>query len=197
MAFRRDRIFALAGLCVGACFVLAAVLSIVFSQGSATASYGNDANAVKAMPPAKLGPSGLPVPRFVSLKRKKVNVRKGPSTDHRVKWVYTSKGYPVEVIAESDNWRRVRDAQGDEGWVFHSLLSGSRTAIISPWGEATQIPMLSEPHAGSPVVASLSSGVMGLVDNCNGEWCMVAVTGYSGWVEQGRLWGVYPGERFQ
>ena len=197
MAFRRDRIFALAGLCVGACFVLAAVLSIVFSQGSATASYGNDANAVKAMPPAKLGPSGLPVPRFVSLKRKKVNVRKGPSTDHRVKWVYTSKGYPVEVIAESDNWRRVRDAQGDEGWVFHSLLSGSRTAIISPWGEATQIPMLSEPHAGSPVVASLSSGVMGLVDNCNGSWCMVAVTGYSGWVEQGRLWGVYPGERFQ
>ncbi|MGI9481288.1 MAG: SH3 domain-containing protein [Hyphomicrobiales bacterium] len=197
MAFRRDRIFALAGLCVGACFVLAAVLSIVFSQGSATASYGNDANAVKAMPPAKLGPSGLPVPRFVSLKRKKVNVRKGPSTDHRVKWVYTSKGYPVEIIAESDNWRRVRDAQGDEGWVFHSLLSGSRTAIISPWGEATQIPMLSEPHAGSPVVASLSSGVMGLVDNCNGEWCMVAVTGYSGWVEQGRLWGIYPGERFQ
>ena len=197
MAFRRDRIFALAGLCVGACFVLAAILSIVFSQGSATASYGNDANAVKAMPPAKLGPSGLPVPRFVSLKRKKVNVRKGPSTDHRVKWVYTSKGYPVEIIAESDNWRRVRDAQGDEGWVFHSLLSGSRTAIISPWGEATQIPMLSEPHAGSPVVASLSSGVMGLVDNCNGNWCMVAVTGYSGWVEQGRLWGVYPGERFQ
>ena len=133
MAFRRDRIFALAGLCVGACFVLAAVLSIVFSQGSATASYGNDANAVKAMPPAKLGPSGLPVPRFVSLKRKKVNVRKGPSTDHRVKWVYTSKGYPVEIIAESDNWRRVRDAEGTTGWVLHSLLSAKRTAVVAPW----------------------------------------------------------------
>ena len=126
-----------------------------------------------------------------------MNVRKGPSTDHRVKWVYTSKGYPVEIIAESDNWRRVRDAQGDEGWVFHSLLSGSRTAIVSPWGEATQIPLLSEPHAGSPVIASLSSGVKGIIDNCNGEWCMIAVTGYSGWVEQERLWGVYPGELFQ
>jgi len=182
-----------------AAILLIAVTASSFSlmKNSATAGNGFSAGNALQRAPNKLGPSGLPVPRFVSLKRDKVNVRRGPSQDHRIAWIFTSKGYPVEIIAESDNWRRVRDAQGDEGWVFHSLLSGSRTAIISPWGEATQIPMLSEPHAGSPVVASLSSGVMGLVDNCNGEWCMVAVTGYSGWVEQGRLWGVYPGERFQ
>ena len=70
--------------------------------------------------------SGLPVPRYVSLKADKVNVRGGPSRDHDVSWVFTRAGMPVEITAESENWRRIRDADGTEGWVYHSLLSGSR-----------------------------------------------------------------------
>ena len=193
MSFGRQRIMTIAGLCIGSALVGVAMFSFGFSPESATASLDNAPPKVMAIP-AKLGPSGLPVPRFVSLKRDKVNVRKGPSTEHRVKWIYTSKGYPVEIIAESDNWRRIRDAKGDEGWVFHSLLSGSRTSLVAPWGNATQVPLLSEPHSGAPAVASLSSGVMGLIDQCTGEWCMIGVPGYSGWVKQDRLWGVYPGE---
>src|SRR3954467_10988840 len=75
--------------------------------------------------------SGLPVPRFVSLKSDKVNVRAGPTKDHDVAWVYTRSGLPVEITAEFENWRRVRDSEGAEGWVYHSLLSGRRTAVIT------------------------------------------------------------------
>jgi len=81
------------------------------------------------------GKSALPLPRFVSLKSDKVNVRKGPSTDQAIVWVFSRAGLPVEVIAESDNWRRVRDSEGADGWVFHSLLSARRTALVTPWSK--------------------------------------------------------------
>ena len=81
------------------------------------------------------GASGLGLPRFVSLKSDKVNVRKGPSTDQAIVWVFNRAGLPVEVIAESENWRRVRDSEGADGWVLHSLLSGRRTVLIAPWSK--------------------------------------------------------------
>ena len=70
--------------------------------------------------------SGLPIPRYVSLKSDHVNVRAGPTKDNDVAWVYTRSGLPVEITAEFENWRRVRDSEGSEGWVYHSLLSGKR-----------------------------------------------------------------------
>src|SRR6478609_6342820 len=75
--------------------------------------------------------SGLPVPRYVSLKSDHVNVRAGPPKDNDVAWVYTRSGLPVEIPAEFENWRRVRDSEGAEGWVYHSLLSGLRTAVVT------------------------------------------------------------------
>ena len=71
------------------------------------------------------------MPRFVSLKSDKVNVRGGPTKDHDVTWIYTRAGLPVEITAEFDNWRRIRDWEGSEGWVYHSLLSGRRTAMVT------------------------------------------------------------------
>ena len=80
---------------------------------------------------AAVASSGLPVPRYVSLKSDHVNVRAGPTKDNEVAWVYTRSGLPVEITAEFENWRRVRDSEGAEGWVYHSLLSGRRTAVIT------------------------------------------------------------------
>ena len=75
--------------------------------------------------------SGLPVPRYVSLKSDHVNVRAGPTKDNDVAWIYTRSGLTVEITAEFENWRRVRDSEGSEGWVYHSLLSGRRTAVVT------------------------------------------------------------------
>ncbi len=81
--------------------------------------------------------TGLPLPRYVSLKSDKVNLREGPSKDHRTTWVFERAGLPVEITAESDNWRRIRDSEGTEGWVLQSLLSGRRTALVAPWKKET------------------------------------------------------------
>src|SRR5437016_14458578 len=89
------------------------------------------AGPASADPLAPGAATGLPVPRFVSLKSDRVNVRGGPTKDHEVTWVYTKAALPVEVTAEFENWRRIRDWEGAEGWVYHSLLAGRRTAIVT------------------------------------------------------------------
>lgn len=144
------------------------------------------------------GASGLPVPRFVSLKSDRVNVRKGPSTEHPVAWVFNRAGLPVEVIAEFDNWRQVRDSEGTEGWVFHSLLSGRRTALVMPWARDGQtVPLHENRSDGSDTVARLEPGVLGSVLGCDGKWCRFSVDAVSGWIAQETLWGVYKNEKVE
>jgi len=137
----------------------------------------------------------LPIPRFVSLKSDRVNVRKGPSTDQAIVWVFSRAGLPVEVIAESDNWRRVRDSEGADGWVFHSLLSGRRTVLVSPWTKIPEnVPLYSRKSTSAKTVAELAPTVLGNVLSCDGEWCELSIDDYSGFVQQDKLWGVYRDE---
>jgi len=150
---------------------------------------------------AAKGPSGLPLPRFVSLKAKRVNLRVGPGQNYAVAWLYTKAGVPMEVIQEYDNWRRVRDAEGTEGWVYQSLLSGERTAVTAPWkmDEAKDefIDMHREARSNADVVARLEPGVVVVVKACNGDWCEAQADGADGWVQQNEIWGAYPGEAFK
>jgi SH3-like domain-containing protein len=146
-----------------------------------------------------VGPSGLPLPRFVSLKAARVNLRIGPGRNYSVDWLYLTRGLPMEIIQEYDNWRRVRDAEGTEGWIEQSLLSGRRTAIAAPWqrNKNALIPLLAKADRNARAVASLEPGVVGTVESCTGEWCRISVDGHSGWLQQSQLWGVYPGERVE
>jgi SH3-like domain-containing protein len=141
--------------------------------------------------------SGLPVPRFVSIKPDRVNVRGGPTRDHDVTWTYTRAGLPVEITAESENWRRIRDWEGAEGWVYHSMLSGRRTAVVKAKQKDALVPLQAKPDAESEVLANLQSGVLGNVKSCTGKWCRIVGHGFDGWVVQERLWGVYPNEKVE
>jgi SH3-like domain-containing protein len=140
------------------------------------------------------GKSGHQVPRFVSLKAGRVNVRVGPGEDYKIAWVFTRTGLPIEVIQEYDTWRRIRDSDGSVGWVFNSLLSGKRTAVVTPWNEGGPQPIHADATTGATVTAYLEPGVLGIVDRCRGGWCRISGKGFGGWIEQDRLWGVYPNE---
>jgi SH3-like domain-containing protein len=139
--------------------------------------------------------SGLPVPRFVSLKADKVNLRAGPTREHDVTWVFTRIGLPVEITAESENWRRIRDSEGTEGWVYHSLLSSRRTALVAPWSKNKESsPLYESASSGARVAAQLQAGVLASVKSCDKKWCRIFGDGFDGYIEQERLWGVYPNE---
>jgi len=139
--------------------------------------------------------SGLPLPRFVSLKADKVNLRAGPTREHDVTWVFTRIGLPVEITAESENWRRIRDSEGTEGWVYHSLLSSRRTALVAPWSKNKEsFPLYESNSASARVSAQMQAGVLASVKNCDKKWCRIFGDGFDGYIEQERLWGVYPNE---
>jgi SH3-like domain-containing protein len=142
-------------------------------------------------------PSGQPLPRFVSLKSPRVNMRKGPGEDYAVSWIYTRPGLPVEVVQEFDNWRRIRDSDGTEGWVFQGLLTGKRTAVVAPWEKGDPLPIRSSPDDKSRITAFLQPGVLASVSRCESGWCRLTDPRFVGWIEQDRLWGVYPDETIE
>lgn len=138
--------------------------------------------------------SKLPIPRYVSLKSDRVNLREGPSKEHPTLWIYQRAGLPVEITAEFETWRKIRDSEGTEGWVLHSLLSGRRTALVAPWKKEPQL-LLAADHA-TPV-AKLAPGVIGTLRGCDGKWCRLAGKEFDGYIQQENLWGVYPGEKVE
>ena len=181
-----------------AAIVIAGTYFFMDSRADAT-SVKTDAMAASdnvANLPQTRGPSGLMLPRFVSLKSNKVRVRRGPSSEHQVAWVYTAKGLPVEIVAEFEHWRRIRDADGEEGWVRQSLLSGWRTAMVAPWSKEKTYKLLEDPNGKGDAVAIVRGGVIGRILRCDGNWCRLRVGDYEGWIQQAVLWGVYPGEHY-
>lgn len=134
--------------------------------------------------------TNLPLPRFVSLKAAEGNMRRGPSLTHKIDWVLTRRGMPLEVIAEFGHWRRVRDKDGASGWIHYSLLSGTRSVIV----ETDLVGLRARPETDAMVKAYLEAGVVGWLGECEPEWCRVTADGYKGWVEKTALWGVAPDE---
>ena len=165
--------------------LILALSGLVFSQQAHAAGGEEPTGSV----------SGLPLPRYVSLKSERVNVRTGPTKDHEVAWVFTKQGLPVEITAEFETWRRIRDSEGAEGWVYHSMLSGRRTAVVTAREKDQLIGVLRRPGTDAELTAQLQPGVLASVRRCDGQWCRVSGRQFDGWVPQERLWGVYPYEK--
>lgn len=180
-------------------YILASSGSINTAENQSVVAAANAGTQKKSgksdQPKRESGPSGLQVPRFVSLKRSKVNVRRGPSSEHKLAWVFHLKGLPVEIVAEFENWRRVRDSDGQEGWIYHSLLAGKRTVTIAPWRKGAAVPLLHSPEQSGGIIANVNAGAVGNVEQCTGNWCQVKLGGFTGWITQSMLWGVYPDEK--
>ena len=136
--------------------------------------------------------TGLPLPRFVSLRADKVHFRTGPGLQYPIEWVYQKQSMPVEIIAEFETWRKVRDWQNTEGWVHQSTLSKKRMLIIV--GSIQEI--LKYNKLGSPIVAEAEPGVIGKLLSCkaNQSWCEVEINRYEGWLQRNQFWGVNPKE---
>lgn len=133
----------------------------------------------------------LPIPRFVSLQGEPVNLRTGPGLRYPLEWVYNRRRLPVEVIAEFDVWRRIRDPDGSEGWVHQTMLTGRRTGIVRGAAQA----LYRSNAGGSDTLATLEAGVIVNIQRCPaGPLCRVEVNGVHGWINRDQIWGVYPNE---
>ncbi|HEY2661172.1 MAG TPA: SH3 domain-containing protein [Caulobacteraceae bacterium] len=155
---------------------------------SPKAGAGPDADRA-SQTPAGQTPSGLPVPRYVVLKFDPVNARSGPSDDHRLLWTYHVRGLPVQVVAETKDWRRICDPDGGLSWV-HRRTTDGRRSVMNTGGGAVSI--LKSPRDNAPVAAYLAPRAMAVLDRCQGDWCKIAMGGTAGWTRAGSVWGTSP-----
>lgn len=140
-----------------------------------------------------LGPeTNLPLPRFVSLKTDKANIRRGPGRAHRVDWVFLRRGMPLEVVAEYGHWRKVRDVDEAGGWVHFAMLRGQRSAVVT----ASRAALRRNPDRAAPLVALAEAGVIMSLETCAPDWCEARVDGMEGWVLKSEIWGAFPDEVF-
>ena len=140
--------------------------------------------------PQKGQVTNLPIPRYVSLKVKEANARRGPSLSHKIDWIYKRQNMPLEIYAEYENWRRVRDFEGLGGWVHYTLLSGTRYVLVK--NELLEMRLL--PSIDAQVIAKVPQYNIATLDKCNKDWCRIIDDGYKGWVPKNGIWGVYENE---
>lgn len=165
-------------------------------EAAPDAAQAPGAAAVPAAPappprdPNKGAVTNLPLPRFVSLKGNEGNARRGPGRTHRIDWVFTRAGMPLLVTAEFENWRRVEDVEGAGGWVHYSLLSGTRSVLVTQ----DMASFFSLPDDRAALVFQAEKGVIARVLQCDADWCRVQADGQRGWAQKTGLWGVAAGE---
>lgn len=137
----------------------------------------------------------FPLPRFASISQGKAYVRTGPGKKYPIKWIIEKPGMPVEIILEFDAWRKIRDQEGQEGWVFKSLLSGERTGYIT--GDSAVTLMKSKDfHTNPHPLAKLEPQLLIQISRCQNDVCEVTAQGFKGWLERKSIWGVYADENF-
>jgi SH3-like domain-containing protein len=156
--------------------LIATILAVVLSHAAA------------AQEAPELGPvTSLPVPRYVSMKAAEGYARRGPSSTHRIDWVFKRRHMPLRVVDEYGHWRRVQDRDGAGGWMHYSLLSGNRTVLAE-----AALELRRRPAADAPVTARLEAGVIAWLGECDAGWCELEVSGAEGWAPTAALWGVAP-----
>lgn len=142
--------------------------------------------------------SNLALPRFASIKSSEANIRTGPSTRYPILWVYVNVGEPVEIIAEFEQWRKIRDRLGDVGWIHKSMLSGVRNAIVKTDKKRKFQDLRLAPHAASNVIAKIEANSVGSVKKCKKNWCQLSFIHegdrVEGWLLREKIWGIYAKE---
>lgn len=136
--------------------------------------------------------TGYDLPRFVSVRVDKANLRTGPDKYFPIRTVLLRRGMPVKVIDEFKLWRKVALHDGMEGWLHQSLVTGRRTFLVV----GASVEMLEEPEREADVVARLEPGALANLTACAGDWCALSVSGFAGWVPRAAGWGALPGEDF-
>ena len=148
---------------------------------------------VRAQGPADEGETGLTLPRFVSLRSNHINARSGPGARYPIEWVYMQKSAPVEIIAEFELWRKIKDWQGSESWVHKSMLSGKRSVKVITPGENN---VYAKDDFKAKIIAKVEDEVVGEIEKCpvNNSFCKIKFASITGWVPRQNLYGIYPEE---
>ena len=149
--------------------------------------FSKNSFAEKYIPKVSINGSGLNIPRMVSLKKVPVYMRTGPGLKYPIKYEYNKAHYPMNIIGEFNNWRKVNTINNIKGWIHTSLLSSLKTGLII---ETTILKKT--PFDKSKSIAKLLPNLLVEIKNCNEIWCKILIIknqSYTGWVKKRLIWG--------
>lgn len=147
---------------------------------------GSLTGAAQTMPDGRPTPTGLEVPRWITLKSNKVRARQGPGLDYRIMWEYRTANLPVQVIAETTEWRKICDPDGSVAWIHRTVASGRRS-VFNRSDEA--IPIRSSRSDTASVRAMISPRSLVSLDECEEGWCRVRARKIRGWIPERGIFG--------
>ena len=165
--------------------LLAAALLLAVPLSACNGVRGRE-EAACTTPQRRPTSSGFCVPRWLSLKSNEVLARTGPGFDYPAQFTYHARGLPVQVVAETAEWRRVCVPEGGAVWVHKSMVDGRRMVMSRPGGPT---PLLARPLVGARLNATLSPSALAGLDSCDHGWCQISAGGETGWAPEARLWG--------
>ena len=131
--------------------------------------------------------TGLEIPRYVSLKSDDANIRVGPSKNYPIEIKYIKKNYPLKVLDEYEEWRKVEDFNRNIGWIHKSLISGIRTGIVLS-NDNKNIKLLNTFDGN--VIGEIGNGNIVFLEKCKIDWCLVSIGDFEGWMDKNYIWGV-------
>ena len=131
--------------------------------------------------------TGLEIPRFVSLKSDDANIRVGPSKNYPIEIKYIKKNYPLKVLDEYEEWRKIEDFNRNIGWIHKSLISGIRTGIVLS-NDNKNISILNTLDGN--VIGEIGNGNIVFLEKCKIDWCLVSLGDFEGWMDKNYIWGV-------
>jgi SH3-like domain-containing protein len=124
-------------------------------------------------------------PEFVSLKSSMINMRVGPGKEFPVSWTFIKVDLPMMLIAEFNEWKKVRFIDQTEGWIHKSMVTNRNTALV-----AVDYTILYRQDSTSHPIAKIEKNVIVKVIKTHQNWVKVAVGKIKGWVKKHDLWGV-------
>tara|TARA_Y100000590_G_C15334748_1_gene869110 strand:+ start:44 stop:499 length:456 start_codon:yes stop_codon:yes gene_type:complete len=124
-------------------------------------------------------------PKYASIKKEKAYSRHNASFDAPIEYIYQKKYLPILIINEHDNWREIRDIEGDESWMHISMISYKKTFI-----NKKEQNLYKYKDNKDIVNAIVKKGVVGKIIKCEEKLCKVKIKPYSGWIEKKNLWGI-------
>ena len=131
-------------------------------------------------------------PYWASIASGEAMVRTGPGRNYPGTWLYKRRDLPVRVLKIYQSWRLIEDPDGTRGWMLVTLLSDRRTALVKS-GEPRAIH--ERRNATSRVAYRAESGVVGRIEQCDGNWCRFSVAKRNGWIAQNEIYGIAAKER--
>lgn len=143
------------------------------------------------LPVASSAQKAKKTPYWASISAGEALMRTGPGKNYPATWFYRRADLPIRVRDVYKIWRKIEDPGGTTGWMQVTLLSDTRTALVT--GDAPR-PIHDQPGEASPVRYNAQPGVVGRISECAAGWCRIDVRGQVGYISAGHFWGIDKGE---